>query len=590
MRSNPDRVTLEMIRAGLESIALRMGITLVRNAKTYTLGESGDCSTAIFDFKGRCIAQSPQNPSHLLGIRHSVETALKQFSSDLHDQDVIIVNDPYAGGTHLPAMTMMMPIFCDGEPILFPAVRARLSDIGGPHPGGMYPLAHELYQEGDIIPPVRLAEAGRLRKGMDIMERLLKNNRIPDFYEADLNAMLASNKTGRAGITEMVDSWGAENIAEATEYVLDYTESLVRLEIEKWPDGTYEGRSYCDTDFRGCTDVLVNALVTIKGNQLKIDFAGSSPEVSGFINSPIANTKTYAIIPVLCSIEQAIPKNDGLFRAIEIVAPQGSALNPSFPAPVGLCPFHLGAQVSEAVARALAQAVPAKVGVSWANLPQILIEDQNPRGKPYPFFQSPLTIGGCGACYGHDGWGWPSPLGRLRLPSIEILERQSPFFVEQRELVVNSGGPGKWRGGLGTRVIFSVTGPSKLTAFTQGIKWPAAGFNGGKEGSPNALILKQNSPEKEEAGPLFYRRNMVAGDRICIEQGGGGGWGNPLERNPEQVKEDIIDEYITVEGAERNYGVIMNPVTLEVDDERTAARRREMSEMQEDKLCKLLTR
>jgi N-methylhydantoinase B len=323
---------------------------------------------------------------------------------------------------------------------------------------------------------------------------------------------------------------------------------------------------------------MVNVSVTIRGNQLKIDFAGSSSVVSGFINSPIANTKTYAIIPVLCSIKQTIPQNDGLFRAIEIIAPQGSAVNPSFPAPVGLCPFHLGAQISEAVAKALAQAVPTEVGVTWANLPQILIEDQNPRGKRCFFFQAPLTIGGCGACYGYDGWGWPSPFGRLRLPSIEILETQYHYFVEQRELVVNSGGAGKWRGGLGTKMIFSLTRPSKLTAFTQGIKWPMAGFNGGREGSPNALILKHSSTEKEEANPLFYRRNIVAGDRICIEQGGGGGWGNSLERDPELVKEDVLDEYISVEGAERNYGVIINPVTFEVDYELTAARRREMSE------------
>lgn len=576
MRAEQDRITAGIIGDRLEAVACQMAIVLIRNARSYIVGESGDCSCAIFDFKGRCVAQSVQSPGHLLGIKLSVQAALKHFSGDLHDRDVIIVNDPYAGGTHLPAMTMMMPITCDGELFLFPAVRVRLSDIGGPHAGGMYPNAHELYQEGDIIPPVRLVEAGKLRRDIDIMERLLRNNRLPAIYRADLNAMMAANDCGRKGIAGLVYDYGAEKITAAIDRILDYTENMVRLEIKEWPDGKYEGCSCCDTDFRGSSDIKVNASVIIEGDRLKIDFTGSSPQVPGFINSPVANTMAYAIIPVLCAMKGTIPVNDGLFRAVEISAPRGSALDPSFPAPVGMCPFSLGAQISEAVARALAQVIPDKAGTGWANLPHVLIESQNTRDKRYFLYQAPLTAGGCGAGYGYDGWGWPGPFGRMRLPSIEMLEVQYPFTVEKRELVVDSAGAGKWRGSPGTAVTISATAPCRTTAFTQGVKWPADGFAGGSKGSPNAIKMQHGLSGERKAGTLFYRQDLAAGDRVYLEQGGGGGWGSPLERDPLLVKEDLTGEYISIEAAERDYGVIMNQPAFEIDYKLTAKRRKEI--------------
>ena len=563
-------ISTEIIRNRFDSIAEEMGIVLRRVSRSPLVSETRQYSTALLDGTARLVAQVPGNLGHLASIARTSAAALDKFSFDLQDEDILIVNDPFAGGSSLNHLTMVTVTMSGEDLVLFPASRVQLTDIGGSQPGGLYPAARELFQEGDIIPPVRLATAGRIEK--DILSRLLKNNRTPARYKADIDAMIAANRVGRRRIHELLTEFGVDEIRLAIDRIIGYTERLFSSEVARWPDGAWTSEAACG-DFKGGR-ATVRATVRVDGGSIEVDFSGSSPQLASFVNSPLANTETFTLIGILGFVAGTIPFNDGLLSSVRIVAPPESVVNPSFPAPTGAAGYHVGREIALAVAGALAQALPERAALPITSLPLIVLNDQ-PRPGDRTIHQLTMAIGGCGGAHGRDGWGWPAPQSGIDVSSPEVLEQQYGLRVIERRLVEDSAGAGQWRGGLGSHVVVEVDRDDLVaTALVADLGEENLAIEGGQPGVADRVVLREGRPDAIEVRPVAYRLPLAAGDRVAVTKGGGPGWGAPFARPPELVREDVLDGYVSVAMARERYGVALDHETLAVDLVETTRRRR----------------
>ena len=576
-----DPITLEIIASNLSNICAEMAIVIHKTSRSTICNETRDFSTALLDAKGRLIAQTLGCPILMGASKWSAMAMLEDFKDDIHDGDIIISNDSYHGGAHLGDMTLFIPIFHKGKLVLIPSTRAHQADAGGGGdvPGGMNYHATHILEEGIRITPLRICEAGKMKN--DVLEWVLRNSRYRDWMYGDIAAMTGSCQIARRRLSELIDRFGIEWILSTVDYLIDYTERRFRSEIEKWPDGTYEGVSYLDSDGLETRNIKFQVAVTVKDGDLKIDFTGSSPQAPGPVNSPIANTWSMVFIALSCMIPEDIPKNEGIFRPIELIAPEGSIVNPREGAANGICTVHPAAEINEAISLALSQAIPHKVGHSWEKKAQPYVSGINPRtGKRYLNMCWVTANSGQGAAYGVDGWGGlPCAKSGMAYMTVEATEVEFPQFILEREFVIDTDGPGKWRGGNTVKCVVRNDAPnSYVCATVWGGNHPTEGLMGGKQGDRSHLHIKRKGePEIVFNGGERCEEYLNEGDLFINFKGGGGGWGNPLQRDPELVKEDFIDEYISIEAAERSYGVVINPDTMEIDYELTAVRRREMS-------------
>jgi N-methylhydantoinase B len=544
------------------------------------VSETRQYATALLDGSTRLVAQVPGNLGHLASIGATAASAIDAFAFDLQDEDVLIANDPYVGGSSLNQLSLVTVTMWEEDLVLFPACRLQLTDIGGSQPGGLFPAAKELFQEGDIIPPVRLATAGRIEK--DVLNRLLKNNRTPGRYRADLDAMIAANRVGRRRIAELLGEFGVDEVRRAIDQILGYTERLFRSEIARWPDGEWTGTAGCG-DFKGGRAV-VRATVRVAGHAIEVDFAGSSPQLPAFVNSPLASTRTFTLIGILGFVPDRIPFNDGLLQSVRITAPEGSVVNAVFPAPTGASDHHVGREIAVAVASALARALPERASVPVATLPLLVLNEQPGPGDRY--ISAPtMAIGGASGAHGRDGWGWPAPQSGIDVSSPEVLEQQVGLRVIERRLVEDSAGPGRWRGGPGSRVVVEVDRAglvaTALVAELDDAGHAGSGIAGGAAGSPDRVVLREGQPGEMDVRPLVYREPLEPADRLTVEKGGGPGWGSPLDRAAEAVRDDVLDGYVSVAAACDRYGVVLDPESLELDARSTARLRADRERLAE---------
>ncbi len=561
-----DPITAEVVRCGLETIANEMGDTMIRTATTPTFSESHDFSTAIFDGKGRIVALADALPIHMGASKFSVMAALKEFRDDLHTGDLIIVNDPYHGGSHLPDWTMMTPIFFDGRLIFFPVTRAHQGDTGGAVPGGYNPAATDIWQEGLRLPPIKIYDRGKPRN--DIIKMLQINNREPTFL-GDLKAMMGSVRVAERRLLELLKKYGAATVLECLDYIIDYTEKRFRAEISEWPDGTYRGEAYLEHDCQGVEDITVRAVVTVSGDSLTIDFTGSDPQTPGFINSSIPNSYSFIFLTLSSMIDDSIPRNEGLFNPVQIILPEGTVVNPRPPAPCTACTLHAGGEIGEAVACALEQAIPEKAYIQNIKLGMPLVTyGANPlTGEFYVDQNVIMAAGWCNAAYGVDGWGAMAPFfGAMTMATGELHDMYFPVQTLGREYITDSGGAGKWRGGCGAALKMKSLAPMFLHTYAIGTKYPMRGFNGGIDGSPNRYVVREGTPNEMLVEKTAFEEPLSPGNIIHAKLGGGGGWGDPLERDPAAVLDDVIDEYISLESARRDYGVVIDETTMTVDE------------------------
>ncbi len=566
-----DPITFAVIYNRLLTINREMGITMINTSISPIFAEVHDFSCAICDWDNRIVAQVDGVPSHTASAMEAVKAVSREFGTDIHPGDVFIMNDPYLGGTHLPDVTIMKPIFFDNELQFVSINRAHHGDVGGLEPGSYCPDATELFHEGIRIPPLRLYRNNEPIK--DVAEMIKINTRMPDDLWVDIKAQVASCRVGEKRIIELIEKYGVQKVRESIEDIHLYAESRMRKEIEKLPDGEYTGESYLDNDGFSEDPIRIAVKITIKGDVAEVDMEGSDPQVTGFVNSPIANTATCVYVAFLTTVTTPdIPHNEGVYRPIKISAPEGSIVNPLFPAPVASCTLDTACAILEACWMALSKIIPDRVPAGWNRWNGPTITGIDPRNEGFYVMFGFNGFGGAGGMKGMDGRhyiGDGIDLGGLIAPNIETNEVDYPHITEFNEYTQDSCGAGQFRGGCGAkyRVKLYDENPT-LVNFGDGKIYPPYGLFGGKPGSCNlALVNEGLEGEREIAAKESLKLKL--NDTFTSYPSGGGGWGNPFDRDPELVKKDAKDELISLESAEKDYGVVLEDGSFAINWDKT---------------------
>jgi N-methylhydantoinase B len=534
-----DRITLDVIGAALLAIAEEMGEALIKSSYSTNIKERQDCSTALFDVRGEVVAQAEHIPMHLGSLIMIVREILRRYPlAELRDGDVFVGNDPYTGGsTHLPDITVASPVFVDGAPIGFVANIAHHADGSGRE-------THSIWDEGLRIPPIRIAEGGRLRE--DVMELILLNFRLPRERRGDFRAQFAANRLGAARLEELVRRYGRPTCAAAMDKLLAYGERKIRAAIRGIPDGVYPFEDWMDDNGVGGPPVPLRVRVTVAEDRIALDFAGTGPQVPGDVNVvylALVATVYYVLKAVL---DPDIPANAGFYRAIEITAPEGSLVNARPPAPVAWR-TQTCQRIADLVVGALAPALPARVmaGTNGANSAWVFSGTNPVTGQYYVYLE---TIGGgSGARAAKDGLdGVQVHVTNTSNLPVECLEMEYPLFVEEYALVPGSGGAGRFRGGLGIRRTVRVVGHEATFLGTLERQRVAPfGLLGGGEGGRGALRLNAEAPDGRDLGSKIAGLRLRPGDTVTIVTPGAGGYGPPAERDPNLAARDVRDGKVT---------------------------------------------
>lgn len=554
-----DPITLEVVRNAAVAIAEEMNATLIRTSYSPNIKDRRDCSCALFDFRGEMVSQAENIPVHLGAMPHSVAAAVEAFPRDtLAPGDAILLNDPFHGGAHLPDLTLVTPVFVDDELTAFTANRAHHSDIGGGRAGSVTADSTEIYQEGLRIPPVKLFEAtdgddhdGAVNEG--VLDLVLTNVRTPDERQGDLRAQQAANQTGVRRLKELSDRYSRGTLVEAMDEIKAYSERRMRAEIESLPDGTYSFTDQLDGDGYGHNDLEIVVEITVAGEEITVDFAGTAGQVEGAINAPIAVTTSATYYAIRCVTDPEIPPNHGCYRPVEIDAPPGTIVNAQPPAAVVGGNLEVSQRATDTILGAFAQQVPERaLGGCQGTMNNVTFGGTDPRDdSPYAFYET--EGGGFGGRINKDGMdGVHVHMSNTLNTPAEVLETAYPLRVNRYEYRVDSGGPGKHRGGLGLQRDIQVKHDSVFSLLADRRRHPPYGIAGGEPGKPGEDYLTENGETTRI--PPKSTHHLEAGDTISIRTPGGGGYGDPAERAREAIEMDIKLGKLTLEAAREQYG------------------------------------
>jgi N-methylhydantoinase B len=572
-----DAVTAGVVRSALETVCYEMATYVSRTATTPILNQSNERNATILDARGRLAALSVGIPQFMLTSTLPVRFALEFFGDDIHDGDVFVANDPYHGGGHLPDYNVFAPVFADGRLVSVASIQCHHGDTGGSVPGGYNVTASDIWGEGVRWPAVKVVDRGVERR--DVFYALQVNNRQPGF-EGDIRSQVGAAQLGAQRVADVIARYGAVTVEESMDASIEYAAQRFREEVSAWPDGTYPADSYVDHDPLGNTDIRIHVAVTVDGDRLRLDFTGSDtrPDIQAW--STYGNTRGYAVAQIAALMDPAIPKNEGFFEGIELVVPPGCVLNPAPNKPVSAGTHHPGVEVGEAIALALMQVIPDRAApqIYKTGIPTMLAGTHPRTGATFTDHSAEVYAGWCSAVRGMDGWGaFNASFGNLWKATAEINESLYPHVQWARDYRTDSGGPGQWRGGCGSHYVKETLVPAKVYTYVVGMRYPMPGIAGGRPGAPNRLVLRANTADPVEVEHTADWVPHEAGERIVYDYGGGGGWGDPLLRDPTAVLDDVLDEYVSVEGARRDYGVVLTgslaDLTLAVDEVATAAER-----------------
>ncbi len=546
-RGSADPITLAVVEHRLESIAQEMTEAMLRTAMSQILNSSRDFSTAILDGDCQLVAQGEGIPVHISALPVAGAAVRDYFGDDIHDGDLFILNDPYFGGSHLPDITIIRPVFHKGRLLFYGVNRAHHSDVGGGTHGGYNPGANEIFQEGLRIPPLKLYDRGVPRN--DLLQMLSANVRQSENFLGDLNAQIGSVMLAAQRIESLLADYGPDQLMAVVAEILNATERQVRQFVSGWPDGVYYGESLVDDDGFDSKLVPIRAKVTIAGDSMTIDLSESSPQVEGFINSAYANTRSLAHAAIMYLAPMDVARNEGSMRPVQIIAPRGLVVNANPPAAVCMSTNHCAEEVVEAVFKALAPAIPGAVTAGFSRRLRYAITGSDPRTGRQFIWHFFLARGGGGASEGIDGWsnvGEVNVAGGIRSPSIEVTEERFPFFIQRHELRPDSGGVGAWRGGLGAvcDLVYEGEGPALLNTAGDGIVVPPFGLFGATDGLPHNYKIVSDGSERvlgsKEVGVV-----VEPGDHIICLSSGGGGYGRPEERDEDAAIWDLKNGYVT---------------------------------------------
>ncbi|MDE2778324.1 MAG: hydantoinase B/oxoprolinase family protein [Chloroflexota bacterium] len=545
--AHDDPITLAVVEHRLESIAQEMTEAMLRTAMSQILNSSRDFSTAILDGECQLVAQGEGIPVHISALPVAGAAVRDYFGEDIAEGDLFILNDPYFGGSHLPDITIIRPIFHEGRLLFYGVNRAHHSDVGGGTHGGYNPGANEIFQEGLRIPPLKLYDRGVPRA--DLLQMLSANVRQSENFLGDLNAQIGSVMLAAQRIQALLDDYGADRLMAVVANILAATERQVRQFIAGWPDGVYYGESLVDDDGFSSKLVPIRAKVTIAGDGMTIDLGESSPQVEGFINSAYANTRSLAHAAIMYLAPLDVARNEGSMRPVRIIAPKGLVVNANPPAPVCMSTNHCAEEVVEAVFKALAPAIPEAVSAGFSRRLRYAITGADPRSGRRFIWHFFLARGGGGASEGYEGWpnvGEINVAGGIRSPSIEVTEERFPFFIQRHELRPDSGGVGRWRGGLGAvcDLVYEGDGPALLNTAGDGIVVPPFRLFGGADGLPHHYHIVSTDSDRV-LGSKEVGVTVNPGDHIVCLSSGGGGYGSPEERNRKSAEWDMKNGYVT---------------------------------------------
>jgi N-methylhydantoinase B len=509
-RERLDPVTLSVLTSALAGVAEEMGAVLIRGAYSSNIKERRDCSTALFDGAGRMVAQAEHIPVHLGAMPEAVAAIMRH---DPRPGDVFAINDPYSGGTHLPDITLVSPVAPGeaGEIIGYAVTRAHHSDVGGMRPGSMPSDSREIYQEGIIIPPLRLVRGGEYVD--DILDFILANVRTPEIRRGDLRAQIAANRIAEERVGELIERRGEEIVLAAFDEVISYTERRTREAIRELPDGTYRAEDFLEGDGIVDEDIPIRATVKIKDDSISIDFAGTADAVRGNVNCPLPVTRSACYFALRVLLPKDMPANAGTYAPLEIRAPEGSLVNAKSPSAVVAGNVETSNRIADAVLAALSEAAPLPAQGQGTMNNTII------GGPGWTYYE---TIGGG---QGASGKG-PGPSGvhvgmsnTLNTPT-EAFELEYPMRVERYELLYGSGGEGKYRGGDGIIRSVRVLEPASLSLLTDRRRHPPQGVERGEPGEPGKNLLN------DEELPPKVSREMEEGDVVTVRTPGGGGYGH----------------------------------------------------------------
>ena len=554
-----ERVILQAVIANrLDSIAGEMGLVLERSARSPIFAEACDFACGICNARGELVSQLSGIPILATAGSFSVKAVLERYGDTIADGDAFIVNDPYYGGNHLPDIGIITPVFAGGELLFFCVSRAHHGDIGGSAAGSYNPKATEIFQEGLRIPPLRLVNRGVMVE--EVLDLITYNTRNPGMLKSDLLAQTGANRIGRLRLLEMIEQYSAGVVCRTVEEILDQAEILARERIAALPEGIFTGVELVDDDGFQEEPIRIEARVIKKGDSLTVDFSGTDPQVRGFVNTSIVTATTAACIAVLWVLGPDVPRNGGAFRAITVNAPKGSLVNPLAPAPVTLCTLTPAGEVIAAIFKALAAAAPERIPAGFGRYCGPSFYGVDPRTERFYVGFAFCALGSGGAMDGLDGSPYMAPIsnyGGVRTPNIESNEVQYPHITLCHEMDPDTAGPGRYRGGPGIRYAIRFYDPKPgIAMFGDGMKIPPYGLKGGKPGSLNRASLctrGEEIPLQSKESP----RQLQPGDSVMLVSSGGGGWGSPLERDPELVLQDVQDGIVSVEAARRIYGVVI---------------------------------
>jgi len=561
-----DPFLLEIIRSGFDAIADDMALTLMRTSYSGIIRDSMDFSTAICDAIGQTWAQGLTTPMHLGSFYDAMQTLITQFKEDIHEGDIFIANDPYlAAGQHLPDIYIIQPVFVEAHVAAWATTVAHHSDVGGIVAGSNAIGAVEIHQEGLRLPFLKFVECGIPVQA--VWDIIAANVRTPDKVIGDLQAQMAACATAERELKLLFERYSADTVSKYGAGLQDYAERLARTEISKIPNGTYRFLDHIDGIGENPIAIILQATVTIAGDNVIVDWTGSSSQVEGGINSPLPFTKACAFTALRSIFRVDIPNCHGYTRAIEVIAPIGSITNPRSPGPCGARGIT-GYRMIDCLFGALAEAVPERVtadGSGGSTLPTIsgIWND-----KPFVFCET--FMGTWGGTARHDGQeGVPHMGANQSNVPVEMIEAEYPLRIEHYGFIANTGGSGRFRGGLSLIREYRVLNEyAILNVRSDKRAYPPHGLFGGNEGAPSTNILNPDGENRLLPVLLSTPITMKKNDVFRHIMAGGGGYGDPLERAPEQVLEDVIAEKETSSHAAETYGIVIttaNPPTIDQD-------------------------
>ena len=578
-----DPIRLALVQARLDHIARQMGHVMIRTSRSPIFNQSHDFSCFITDAAGTLVSQADGIPIHTGGGGFAVRALLKAFTGNIAPKDAFLLNDPYAaGGNHLPDWVIARPVFAADKLVAFACNRAHQSDIGGGAAGTYNPQATEIFHEGIRLPALKLIEGGVTRE--DLWQLLLLNCRLPELLDGDLRAMLGATQIGVEQVAELAADLATDHDEQGVfiyfEGILAHADRVLRAAVSALPDGVYRAEEQFDND---CFDDMVIPLVltlTKKSSSMTVDFTGTAPQIRGFKNSSLANTYSAVYAGIASFFDADLPRNEGTFRSVAVIAPEGTVINARAPAPLTMCTVFPAQEIMHMIWKALGQAAPARAAAGWGKnaFPVSSGRDDTGAGATGATTWVMYHWGGnagAGAVSGRDGFNQMGPmvtLGGLVLPNAETYEQLYPINVLRQELRTDGGGAGQFRGGTGVLYEVEVAQSAEYSFRAEGLGRPTGiGVGGAGDGMGSTVeFVRQDGSISEPPSFALLREGPGL---LRIRSAGGGGFGNPLTRPVADVVRDVRDEIVSERAAADDYGVVMAPDRTTADVEATAALR-----------------